>query len=105
MLQSMGSQRVGRDQTELNSLNGGIPSGSSGKERACKCGRLKETLAQSLGWEDSPGGGHGNSPIVLPGEPFGQRSLASYSPLRRTVRHDRNDLAHTHSLNFRNNQE
>ena len=55
MLQSMGSQRVGHDRTELNSLNGGIPSGSSGKERACKCGRLKETLAQSLGWEDPLG--------------------------------------------------
>ena len=40
------------DWTEQNSLNGGIPGGSSGKERACQCRRLKEMLVRSLGWED-----------------------------------------------------
>ena len=28
----------------------------------------------------SPGGGHGNPPVVLPGESYGQRSLEAYSP-------------------------
>ena len=28
----------------------------------------------------SPGGGHGNPPVFLPGESHGQRNLAGYSP-------------------------
>ena len=28
----------------------------------------------------SPGGRHGNTPVFLPGESHGQRSLAGYSP-------------------------
>ena len=39
-----------------------------------------ETLVRSLGWEDSPGGGPGNLPVLLPGESHGQGSLVSYSP-------------------------
>ena len=35
---------------------------------------------QSLGWEDSPGGGHSNPLAFLPGESHGQRSLVGYSP-------------------------
>ena len=40
-----------------------------------------ETWVQSLGWEDSPGGGHGN-PLQYSclENPHGQRSLAGYSP-------------------------
>ena len=30
----------------------GFPSGTSGKEPACQCRRLKETWVRSLGWED-----------------------------------------------------
>ena len=37
---------------------------------------MQETQVQSLGWERS-------SPVFLPGESHGQRSLASYSPLGR----------------------
>ena len=33
--------------------------GTSGKEPASQC-RRQEMQVQSLGWEDSPGGGHGN---------------------------------------------
>ena len=32
--------------------------GSDGKESTRK--KMQETWVQSLGWEDSPGGGHGN---------------------------------------------
>ena len=40
-----------------------------------------ETWLQSLGWEDSPGGGHGNSLWYSSLEyPHGQRSLACCSP-------------------------
>ena len=36
---------------------------------------------QSLGWEDSPGEGHGNPlQYSLPGEPHGQSNLVGYSP-------------------------
>ena len=41
----------------------------------------QETLVQFLGWEDSPGGGHGN-PLQHSclEKPHGQKSLAGYSP-------------------------
>ena len=45
------------------------------------------------------------TPVFLPGEPFGQRSLVGYSPQGHRVRHNRNYLARTNSLNFHNNQE
>ena len=42
---------------------------------------MRETWVQSLGWEDSSGGGHGN-PLQYSclENPHGQRSLAGYSP-------------------------
>ena len=51
----------------------GFPGGSEGKESVCNAG--------DLGWEDSPGGGHGN-PLQYSclENPHGQRSLAGYSP-------------------------
>ena len=40
------------------------------------------------GWGRSPGGGHGNrTPVFLPGESRGQRSLAGYSPQGCTELH------------------
>ena len=36
-----------------------IPGGTSGKELTCQCKKKKERVC-SLGWEDSPGGGHDN---------------------------------------------
>ena len=42
---------------------------------------MQETRVQSLGWKDSPGGGHGN-PLQYSclENPRGQRSQAGYSP-------------------------
>ena len=40
----------------------------------------QETRVQSLGWKNPPGVGHGGSPVFLPGEFHGQRSLVGYSP-------------------------
>ena len=50
--------------------------GSDGKEFTCN----EETWAQSLGWEDFPGEGHGD-PLQYSflENPCGQRSLAGYS--------------------------
>ena len=42
----------------------GFPRGSDGKESACNVG----DLVHPLGWEDPPGGGHGN----LPGSSLGR---------------------------------
>ena len=56
----------------------GIPSGSDSKESACNSGHLSSI--PRLG--QSPGEGNGNlpTPVFLPGESRGQRSLAGYSP-------------------------
>ena len=37
------------------------------------------------------------TPVFLPGDSHGQRSLVGYNPQGRRVRQDWNDLAHTHS--------
>ena len=56
MLQSMGSQRVGHNQsTELNRTEG-FPGGSDGKESACNAG----DPGSICGSGRSPRGGHGN---------------------------------------------
>ena len=45
---------------------------------------MQETWVRSLGWEDSPGGGHGNLlQYSCLENPRGQRSLAGYSPQGR----------------------
>jgi len=49
----------------LNIASGVFSGNTSGKESACQC-RLQETQVQSLGQEDSPGGGHGNSCLKNP---------------------------------------
>ena len=46
----------------------------------------------------SPGGGHGSpTPVFLPGESHGQRSLAGYSPWVAKSQTCLNDWAHTHA--------
>ena len=42
-----------------------------------------ETQVQSLGWEDSLEEGTATTPVSLPGESHGQRSLVGYSPWGR----------------------
>ena len=42
--------------------------------------KVQETQVQSLGWEDPLGEGMATTPVFLPGESHGQRSLEGYSP-------------------------
>ena len=54
----------------------GFPGGSDGKESVCNA----RDLGLIPGSERSPGEGNGHStPVFLPGEFHGQRSLADYS--------------------------
>ena len=56
----------------------GFPGGASGKEPVCNAGNTEDSsLIPGLG--RSPGGGQ-PTPVSLPGESHGQRSLAGYSP-------------------------
>ena len=57
----------------------GLPSGSDGKESAGQMG----TEVQSLRWEDPCSREWQPTPVVLSGEPQGQRSLAGRSPWNR----------------------
>ena len=58
----------------------GLPGGASGKEPTCQCGRHKRQgfdpwvgkIPWRRAWQPTP--------VFLPGEPHGQRSLVSYSP-------------------------
>ena len=52
---------------------------TSGKDLAYQC-RRHENGIQSLGWEDPLEEEMATTPVFLPGEPHGQRSLAGYSP-------------------------
>ena len=64
-----------------------FPGGSDGKDSACNAG----DLGSIPGLGRSPGKGNGNpTPVFLPGEPHGQRSLVGYGPQDRSqrVRHD-----------------
>ena len=54
----------------------GFPGGSDSKESACNAG----DQVQSLGLEALLEKGIQPTPVFLPGEFHGQRSLASYSP-------------------------
>ena len=56
---------------------------------------MQETQVQSLGREDLLEKGMLPTPVFLPEESHGQRSLVGYSPWGRRVRHDRLDF---HSL-------
>ena len=54
----------------------GFPSGSDGKESACKAG----DLGSILGWEDPLEKEMATPPVFLPGESHGQRILVGYGP-------------------------
>ena len=55
----------------------GFPCGSDDKESACNA----EDSPSIPGWGRSPGEGNGvPTPVFLPEESYGQRSLAGYSP-------------------------
>ena len=58
----------------------GFPGGASGKEPVCQCRRHKRhgfnSWVGKIPWRRV----WQHTPIFLPGESYGQRSLASYSP-------------------------
>ena len=68
------------------------------REPACRHGRCKRrrfgpwvgNTPWRRAWQATP--------VLLPGEAHGQRSLAGYSPWGHRVGRDESDLAHTHIL-------
>ena len=66
------------------------------KESACNAG----DLGSIPGLGRSPGEGNGPTPVFLPGESHGQRSLAAYCSWGHRVGHHWSDLAHTHVDSF-----
>ena len=52
---------------------------------------------QSLGWEDSLKKGMAPTPVFLPGESHGQRSLAGYSPQGRKESDTSEVTTHAHT--------
>ena len=54
----------------------GFPDGSAVRNLPA----MQETQVRSLGWEDPPEEEMQPTPVFLPGESHGQRSLATYSP-------------------------
>ena len=80
-LQSMGSQRVGYDFSDLAHMHVspvvGFCGGLGGKESTCQYRRCRfDPWVRKIPWrrEWQP------TPVFLPGESHGQRSLAGYSP-------------------------
>ena len=57
----------------------GFPGGVRGKETACQCKEMEEVRVQSLGREDPLEEETQPTPVFLPGESQGQRSLEGYS--------------------------
>ena len=55
-----------------------LPGGTTVKDSPANAGDVRSIFDPRS--ERSPGGGNGNSPVVLPGESHGQRRLAIYSP-------------------------
>ena len=62
----------------------GLPNGISSKEPACNGGDTGSIPGSGRSLEE----GMVTTPIFLPGEPHGQRSLEGYSPWGLRVRHD-----------------
>ena len=66
-------------ETEYKEMRG-FPGGTSGKESACQCSRLKrrrfDSWVRKIPWRRSSQ----PTPVFLPGEFHGERSLAGYSP-------------------------
>ena len=61
---------------------------------------VRENRVQSLGWEDPLYKGipeYWNTPVFLPEEFYGQRSLASYSPWCHKESDMTEQLTHTHT--------
>ena len=70
------------DLLTFGACSAGSPGGASGKKPACQCRRRKTRESRPWVGKISCGraGGHGNPPVLLPGESHGQRSLVGCSP-------------------------
>ena len=77
----------------MKTPKGSFPGGTSGIEPACQCRRCKrcrfDPWVRKIPWRRK----WQPTPVFLPGESHGQRSLAAYSPQGRRVGHDWSDLA------------
>ena len=84
----------------------GFPDGVSGKRPSCQCRRHKRPRCDPWVWKIPWKRAWEVTPVFLPGESHGQRSLASYCPGKllskglQRVRHDWSDLACIHVLTF-----
>ena len=102
--QSMGSQRVGQKWATIfrSEPARGFPGGASGKESLClPMQEMQEKQVPSLGQEDPLEEGMATTPVFLPEESHGQRSLAGdiascMSVASYRVGHDWSDWAHKH---------
>jgi len=61
----------------------GFPSGANGKEHACQCRRCKRSGFDPWVRKIPQRRTRPSTPVFLPGEPHGQRSLVGYSPQDR----------------------
>ena len=61
----------------------GFPGGASGKEPACQCRRHKRSRLDPWVWKIPWRRSWQPTPVFLPGESRGQRSLVGYSPWGR----------------------
>ena len=77
-----------------------FPGGASGKQPTCQCKRLKRhgfnPWIGKITWRSiwHP------TPVLLPGESHGQRSLMVYSPCGCRVRHDLGTKTYTHTYHY-----
>ena len=73
-------------------LNQGFPGGSGGKASACNAGDLGSIPGWRRAWQPTP--------VFLPGESYGQRSLVGYSPRGRKESDTTEDFTFTFFLSL-----
>jgi len=66
----------------------GFPGSASSKEPGCQCRRHKRLRFYALGRDGTLEEDMAATPVFLPGESHGQRSLVGYSPQGCRVGHD-----------------
>ena len=75
--------------------------GTSGKEPSCQCRRCKshgfDPWIRKIPWRKA----WQPTPVFLPGESYGQRSLVGYGPYCHRVRHDSRDLGCTQTYPYK----
>ena len=80
MLQSMGSQDTTKQLNNKNKMILGFPSGTGGKESGCQWRKHKRRGFDPWVWKIPWRRKWQPTPVFLPGESYGQRSLEGYSP-------------------------